>query len=98
MAIDPRKRADGQALRWSEEVIHLNMDRPPSKQSLIDEDFNDFIYKAQLSVMITGLDDWFWTAYCFVDVYFKGSKHNEHVESYFSSHKKPDPHFCGKFG
>ena len=31
---------------------------------------NEFLYEAQISVLITGFDEWFWTAYCFVDTFF----------------------------
>lgn len=61
-------------------------------------DVNDFIYEAQLSVMIAGLDDWVWTGYCFVDVYFKEGRHCEHVDHYsLPPHGFADPHSCGQF-
>ena len=30
----------------------------------------DWFYEAQISVLVTGIDEWFWTVYCFVDTYF----------------------------
>ncbi|MCJ1436709.1 hypothetical protein MMC27_006091 [Xylographa pallens] len=42
----------------------------------------EYIYEAQISVMVTGIDEWFWTAYCCVDTYF-GSEQG--VEVYHDS-------------
>ena len=30
----------------------------------------EHLYEAQISVLVTGVDEWFWTAYCFADTYF----------------------------
>jgi hypothetical protein len=37
-----------------------------------------------------------WTAYCFVDVYFKKAGHSERVQRYSDPPVKLDPHSCGK--
>ena len=42
----------------------------------------EYIYEAQISVMVNGIDEWFWTAYCCVDTYF-GSERG--VEAYHDS-------------
>ena len=42
----------------------------------------EYIYEAQISVMVTGIDEWFWTAHCCVDTYF-GSEQG--VEAYHDS-------------
>ncbi|MCJ1403964.1 hypothetical protein MMC11_007187 [Xylographa trunciseda] len=42
----------------------------------------EYLYEAQISVMVTGIDEWFWTAYCCVDTYF-GSE--EGIEFYHDS-------------
>lgn len=31
----------------------------------------DFYYEAEVSLLVTGVDEWFWTAYCLVDGYFE---------------------------
>ena len=31
---------------------------------------SEFIYEAQISVMVTGIDEWFWTAYCCTETHF----------------------------
>lgn len=37
----------------------------------IDEPVDDlFYYEAQISFLITGVDEWYWTAYCCVDTFF----------------------------
>jgi hypothetical protein len=30
----------------------------------------DFYYEFQLSVLVTGVDEWLWTSYCCVDTYY----------------------------
>lgn len=87
-----------------EEVIHLRVDNEP--YPLSNGDIKDYIHEARTSVMITGLDDWFWTAYCFVDAKFKGSEHKESIDSYANPEgphrplnaRTParDPLSCGK--
>ncbi len=94
MAEDSRERADGSPLRRSEEVMYLPMQfhTSPSLKGL-----PEYIYESQISIMVNGVDDWVWTAYCFVDVYFKGSGHTEEVEYYSNDARdKMDPHSCGK--
>jgi hypothetical protein len=48
-------------LRQSQEVSFLNWESSGS---------SDFLYEAQISCLIAGLDDWKWVAYCFADTYF----------------------------
>ena len=31
---------------------------------------NEYLYEAQLSLLVTGVDEWFWTAYCCAETYF----------------------------
>lgn len=46
----------------------------------------EYLCEAQISVLVTGIDEWFWTAYCCVDTYF-GSEgkvqyyHDEHLDA-----------------
>lgn len=44
--------------------------------------FDDCIYEAQISVLVTGVDHWSWTAFAFVDTYYKGAENDESVEHY----------------
>ena len=30
----------------------------------------EYLHEAQLSLLIAGIDEWFWTAYCLTDTYF----------------------------
>jgi hypothetical protein len=88
-----RQKLDGSPLRHSEKVIPL----PMTDSSLATEDgMNAYIYEAQLSVMVTGIDDWVWAAYCFVDVYFNVAGHKERVHHYSNPRIKLDPHSFGK--
>lgn len=41
------------------------------------------LYEAQVSVLVTGVDEWFWTAYCCAETYF-GSE--EPVNYYYENH------------
>jgi hypothetical protein len=89
MIQDPRK------VRRSEEVMYLPIQGHASPSS---DDIPEYIYESQISVMVNGIDDWVWTAYCFVDVYFKGNIHTEKVEHYSSDAiNRMDPHSCGKY-
>lgn len=94
MSLDLRRRADGNPLRRSEESIPL---QAVQNTDCSDRDHDhDYVYEAQISVMLTGIDDWVWTAYCFADVYFKGEEHTETVEHYSNQQIKLDPHSCGR--
>ncbi len=31
---------------------------------------SEYLYEAQISVVVTGIDEWFWTAYCCTDTHF----------------------------
>jgi len=89
---DPQSHArNSRPPRRSEPVIHLS-----SGTESADED-DDFIHEAQVSVMVTGLDNWFWTACCFSDIYFKDEDHNEQVSTLSTPAHPMDPHSCGKF-
>lgn len=43
---------------------------------------NEYLYEAQISMLVSGIDEWFWTAYCCTDTYF-GSE--ETLQSYHES-------------
>lgn len=60
-----------------------------------------FLYEAQVSGVVSGLDEWRWTAYCFADTYF--SSLNEDGETVVDYHQdtqmddmSPDPLICGE--
>jgi hypothetical protein len=91
ISLDARRRADGSPLRRSEESIPLQVNKNT------DPINHDYVYEAQLSVLVTGIDDWVWAAYCFADVYFKGEEHTETVEHYSKQQIVLDPHSCGRY-
>lgn len=37
----------------------------------------EYLYEAQISILVTGVDEWVWTAYCFTDTFF-GSEDTIH--------------------
>lgn len=46
----------------------------------------EYLCEAQISVLVTGLDEWFWTVYCCVDTYFGSEEtiqyyHDEHLDA-----------------
>lgn len=34
----------------------------------------EYLYEAQISILVTGVDEWFWTAYCLTDTFFGCNK------------------------
>lgn len=62
---------------------------------------DDCIYEAQISVLVTGVDHWSWTAFAFVDTYYKGAGNLESVENYIDQVQlgaKFDPLTEGRYG
>lgn len=59
--------------RTTEKVILMGFGASSESGSLKshhdDKESEDYIFEAQTSVLVTGLDNWFWTAYCFSDTY-----------------------------
>lgn len=66
---------DGKPLRksWVLPVLSRSIDAPTSTEGLY------CLHEATISVCVTGIDHWVWTAYGFIDTYF-GSK--ETVDRY----------------
>ncbi|KAL3426855.1 hypothetical protein PVAG01_00364 [Phlyctema vagabunda] len=94
IAEDSRKAANGKPLRRSEEVIYLRA----ATQNLDLEDPFDVIYESQISILVSGLDNSFWTAHCFVDTYFRDPDGDiESVEYHCNEDLKFDPSCCGKY-
>jgi hypothetical protein len=90
------------AIRRSEEVIPLEIRGydPATLRPTVEDGSRDYIHEAQVSFMITGIDDWFWTAYSFVDIYFKGDGNTESVDHYSQTNPQTppmDPHSCGNY-
>lgn len=74
---DYREKADGAPLRqfWDLPVLST----VPSTTNKPREDYS--IYEAQLSIVVTGIDNWTWTAYGFCDTYFESHKSNNRKQS-----------------
>ena len=72
--IDNRRDANGNPLRNSQNVSFLNWG---------ESGRSSFLYEAQISCVVSGLDDWVWDAYFFIDTYFDAAeKVQESVLSY----------------
>jgi hypothetical protein len=70
------RRGPGRSLRRSDYLPAREIDDEP-----------DFMYhEAQISFLLFGPDEWFWTAYCFVDTYF-GSEYT--TEEYLNATTGP---------
>jgi hypothetical protein len=96
------RHVEEKRLRRSEEVIPLEMKGHDhaAPRSAEDDRSKDHIHEAQISFMVTGIDNWFWTAYTFVDTYFKDDDNTESAASYCrTSPENPpmDPHSCGQY-
>jgi hypothetical protein len=71
---DHRRDANGSPLRQSQDVSFLNWQGSGSP---------GFLYEAQISCVVAGVDEWRWVAYCFVDTYFDATEEaRETVLSY----------------
>ncbi|KAF4341541.1 hypothetical protein FBEOM_4443 [Fusarium beomiforme] len=83
---DPRKKRNGRPLRQSRQLNYLTLsDKNEPRVN---------IYEAQVSCLITGIDEDSWVAYQFADTYYQGNKPLEQVEEYGV---KPDPLTAGLF-
>lgn len=93
---DERPKRNGKPLRRSRELTFLEMALPIEPVS----DLRDCIYEVQISGLVTGVDNWSWTAYTFVDTYYKGLDNSESVESYVDRQMDgygPDPLTAGRY-
>ncbi|KAH8585450.1 hypothetical protein B0O99DRAFT_603293, partial [Bisporella sp. PMI_857] len=72
---DTRQRPDGKPLRGSRKLPSSS--RPLNASTSTDGAY--CLYEAEVSVAVTGIDHWVWTAYGFVDTYFEPK---ENVDSY----------------
>lgn len=69
---DTRRKSDGNPLRQSRKLDFLSRSLDASKDSN-PTDQHYWLHEAQISIVVTGVNNWVWTAYGFVDTYF-GSK------------------------
>jgi len=78
--------------RKSQDVKYLHISNGKTGKTQIQE----HIFEAQLSLVVIGVDNRFWTAYSVVDVYFKTPNCSETAEYYHQANE--DPHSGGKDG
>jgi len=90
---DLRRKFNGRPLRRCRSLAFLN--RLSAELTMFDID--GYIYEAQISCLVTGIDNYSWIGYAFVDTYFKGPDNNECVEYYDTTAKGMDPLTMGRY-
>ncbi|KAK5547608.1 hypothetical protein LTR23_002361 [Exophiala sp. CCFEE 6169] len=78
---DSRLDRSGQPMRHVRDVSLLNSAGETS-----------FLYEAQISCVVSGIDEWRWVGYCFVDSYFDGENTTQDDgDMTYEYHADPDP-------
>ena len=56
---------------YSTQASHRSVRRSSQlPSSVADPRVSEYFHESQISFLISGYDEWFWTAYCFVDTFF----------------------------
>ncbi|KAI9708419.1 MAG: hypothetical protein M1828_002991 [Chrysothrix sp. TS-e1954] len=64
----------------SNDIRKIRQSRPASATSRAGTGGpGDFVHQAQISILITGIDEWIWTALCCVDTYFETDDQTEEM-------------------
>ncbi len=92
MLEDSRTRIDGKPLRKSWALPFLS---GPMSASLSAKGVQS-LYEAQISVTLTGIDCWVWTAYGSFDTYFGSKESLEAYNQMVSFIGRPDPLAAGQ--
>ncbi|KAH8692863.1 hypothetical protein BGW36DRAFT_385370 [Talaromyces proteolyticus] len=94
---DCRRRRNGKVLRRSKK---LNFFLPSNMAPAASETSNDYLYEIQLSCLVTGRDDFRWTAYLFTDTFFKDLAQEDDIdeEEERGAEFCTDPLTAGKHG
>ena len=93
MLQDNRQNFDGKPLRQSQELPFLS--GPTGISTTAGKVY--CLYEAEISVAITGIDHWVWTAYGIVDNYFGSGESVEDYDELKDPTGRPDPLAAGKF-
>ncbi|KAF4965740.1 hypothetical protein FSARC_6523 [Fusarium sarcochroum] len=56
----------------------------------------DYLCEAQVSILVTGIDQGIWTGFCFVDTYYQAEDRRQCVEDYCESELQMDPFTDGR--
>ena len=82
------RKFENEPLRSTRDVSFLGWD---------DHERSGFLHEAQVSCVITGLNNYLWTAYCFADIFFEPKKTRESLMSNMNSQGlRVDPFRNGK--
>jgi hypothetical protein len=93
LCVDIRMKCNGEPLRQSRELPFLSRPTNASK-STGDQ---HCLYEAQISVTVTGIDDWVWTAYGLVDTYFASGETADDYDTLEGRlRRRPDPLAAGQ--
>lgn len=89
---DSREDGTGQTLRKVRCVPFLHGNSHETDHSNLSDHSSceEHIYQTQLSFLVSGIDNWSWVGYCFVDTYHDGSGSDDAVHNYPSPDTSPD--------
>ncbi len=95
---DRRKNFDGAPLRQSWDLTSLFKSTDTNKSTSTDRPYA--LHEAQISIAVTGIDHYIWTAYGFVDTYFGSEESVEGYDQMKGRHcrrwGRPDPLAAGR--
>ncbi|KAH7318922.1 hypothetical protein BKA65DRAFT_92330 [Rhexocercosporidium sp. MPI-PUGE-AT-0058] len=92
---DRRKKSDGSPLRQSRKLDFLSGSKDRSQDSTTTAK-HYWLHEAQISIVVTGVNHWVWTAYGFVDTYFGSKGTVEDYENLTGVHgEREDPLTAG---
>lgn len=87
---DTRMRSDGRLLRQSWELPSL------SRSTSVSTDSRHYLYEAHISITVTGIDHWIWTAYGIVDTYFGSTECVKGYDELGGPFSRVDPLAAGR--
>ncbi|KAI1137691.1 hypothetical protein F5Y05DRAFT_419163 [Hypoxylon sp. FL0543] len=91
---DCPRTLNGKGLRQYQDITFLR-----TMGSKVDNSLTEYIYEANMSCLISGLDSSSWTAYFFNDTYFEPDDYPENIQEYDAQECEdvmPDPLAAGK--
>ncbi len=90
---DHRRNTNGGALKKSTDLRFLNQAQETSRTP----ENIPCLYEAQISIAVTGRDDWLWSAWAFIDTFFTESKSACHYDDLTQGGARPDPLMRGLY-
>ncbi|KAH8898960.1 hypothetical protein GQ53DRAFT_817181 [Thozetella sp. PMI_491] len=84
---DHRAGAEGKPFKQSKDLQFLNQS---PKNTRTPAEF-PCLYEAQISIAITGIDNWRWSAWAFADAFFDKQESAQHYHDETMGQERPDP-------